>query len=1590
MPTTSRARHRSVSEQEEAEEAWDPADWEWQPISMHARKKARSTPNVATSGEPPVDAVVKIEPTTKLITKIAEPKLSNLPVYDTLKKMESKPDVCVVEGCGASIVGLKRYFTRLRICEAHLAALAIVVDGTISRFCQQCGRFQPLKDFTGKKRSCTERLEKVNARHREKAQLKSLPRRPDPKPQWQDVPPAWGDAAVGGSPPPPPPMPTNGPMKKSASSELPIGRQASGVPVAVAAATVPSDVSDGTPPGIDSVTSYGGGISVALSSVPTLPVPASNLTPVAAAAGVSEPMCLEAGVSLLVGRASGGQDLGAGVGAVNAVTSFISGPGYPDVLQSTDIDIASAGDDVQPFVPLTRVVSTGGPGIVWYSTRRSSPPAPPPKSTSTAAAAIEHSDLARVSSLSSSGSQLPPSSAARATTTQNESQGKAAAAAAAAGPTAGPISCREVFWNRVTSAMLLAPKHGDAGDSEATTVTAPPPPGDVSRALGAASWELFHPVPVRFLAEEQQAQQQPGTSSRSAPSATISGNASGAVSAAALCVTDSPLQAPAVCPEQLTCPPHGAAPPADETGAQHRGGGGSGACSNSGSWTSSGAGQLDGSAATSAAAVMASLAVPPAVPSSSGSYNSAIGAAATAAATAAAAPSSPASTSNEGASGVCDGSGAAAATAGCGRDTVQQASSRQPAVNPTEDIAACVHGIMDGLGPMMARVQRLAEAPASSNHAVASAGSLEGTSEIFSERVKSRLHGLRAPSGGRGGDGGLKAVVETSREVFQKAAELASRFSKSLPPPPPPQHQQPSLRVNGSLPLPLPQQLPQSQQQQLELPPRRSKELPLPQHPQQQQQQYLSHPPQGGNTSASRAPELHSAGPLPLPLPLPLPHAHAQEPIQDNGMSVRTYPTHTAVATAAQLPLPSPQLQLTYPRMEAQTHLHVPQQQPLQMNGAHPPLPYPLLQPMPKRQPPLHHSSSGFQQQASQPPNQMLHPSYSSRPPVVLAAPVSQPAANGVYTRAMSAKSVFIRHPPYTVNVSYNYTHHPSMLHPSAYGVYEPSHDVPPYVTPAAGHSHGYQSGAPYIATQPQLRVGGGGGAAGFVPAPIGSGYDAVVVHGSEPAGGNEGGGGTWGVYNSPLPPSAVAGPQQHATGPAVAEGDYDEDDDGMLDLLLQEMVEDAGPCSDPLSNQQELLQEQQRQQQQEYERQQLEEQQRNAAVAFALQQGVAVHRQAIASVPYTYSAFGGSGGGAAAGSAWPLAGPPTAAAAAATAAPVFEMDRISIKAMNMQPGELPPNLRNGMGRWLQTARAEVMQATLRQGCLQLVVDVQRSSSAASSGPLSALLVPDDDPEQAAADVFRFMGQRLRDTFVQVGDKVLQIHVGEDPRVTSWEQAAEDGGLLGAKMPLLERCSAGAVCAGSEATLELYGRNLCQPRFKAFARARGHDLTAALLEATDADPKREAELRIGGGTAAAEITTGAVTDGSGYGGTGSDGCGRSRRVLVRVPDGTMGIMVVEVGVGHLLGGWWPVLILPPACDAAAAELRNLLSHTGGGEVGVDNPQAPSGHQEEAQQSLDRRWGSLPSWDIGRVGLKLEKTDAATRVAERFSKGSEIH
>ena len=82
-----------------------------------------------------------------------------------------------VDGCTQEVGGHKDYHARYKICETHLKAAVVQKDGLPNRFCQQCGKFQPVEDFDGDKRSCRARLDKHNARRRRQREMATMLRK---------------------------------------------------------------------------------------------------------------------------------------------------------------------------------------------------------------------------------------------------------------------------------------------------------------------------------------------------------------------------------------------------------------------------------------------------------------------------------------------------------------------------------------------------------------------------------------------------------------------------------------------------------------------------------------------------------------------------------------------------------------------------------------------------------------------------------------------------------------------------------------------------------------------------------------------------------------------------------------------------------------------------------------------------------------------------------------------------------------------------------------------------------------------------------------------------------------------------------------------------------------------------------------------------------------------------------------------------------------------------------------------------------------------------------------------------------------------
>ncbi|PRW20813.1 Receptor of activated kinase C component of 40S small ribosomal subunit isoform A [Chlorella sorokiniana] len=88
---------------------------------------------------------------------------------DWVRNRDSRKDlpmVCHILDCGQDLSTHPEYYQRYRICKMHLKSPALLVDGIVQRFCQQCGRFHLLKEFDGDKRNCRARLQQHNSRRR--------------------------------------------------------------------------------------------------------------------------------------------------------------------------------------------------------------------------------------------------------------------------------------------------------------------------------------------------------------------------------------------------------------------------------------------------------------------------------------------------------------------------------------------------------------------------------------------------------------------------------------------------------------------------------------------------------------------------------------------------------------------------------------------------------------------------------------------------------------------------------------------------------------------------------------------------------------------------------------------------------------------------------------------------------------------------------------------------------------------------------------------------------------------------------------------------------------------------------------------------------------------------------------------------------------------------------------------------------------------------------------------------------------------------------------------------------------------------------
>ena len=78
------------------------------------------------------------------------------------------PKVCQVDGCGMDLTELKPYFHRAKVCMSHCKAPEVLLGGMQHRFCQQCGKLEPIDLFEGARRSCSKMLERHSTSLRQK------------------------------------------------------------------------------------------------------------------------------------------------------------------------------------------------------------------------------------------------------------------------------------------------------------------------------------------------------------------------------------------------------------------------------------------------------------------------------------------------------------------------------------------------------------------------------------------------------------------------------------------------------------------------------------------------------------------------------------------------------------------------------------------------------------------------------------------------------------------------------------------------------------------------------------------------------------------------------------------------------------------------------------------------------------------------------------------------------------------------------------------------------------------------------------------------------------------------------------------------------------------------------------------------------------------------------------------------------------------------------------------------------------------------------------------------------------------------------
>ncbi|KAL0028831.1 hypothetical protein WJX79_010810 [Trebouxia sp. C0005] len=139
-----------IGEQPSSSEShWHDHDYQLDPHRLQIRESPRQLAETAAGAQPGEEIVPRL-------------------LGEGVNKKKA-PLICCVAGCGKDLSKEKDYYQRYRVCEEHLNLSALrLADGKEHRFCQQCGRFHPLGEFDGEKKSCRWKLQEHNNRRRKR------------------------------------------------------------------------------------------------------------------------------------------------------------------------------------------------------------------------------------------------------------------------------------------------------------------------------------------------------------------------------------------------------------------------------------------------------------------------------------------------------------------------------------------------------------------------------------------------------------------------------------------------------------------------------------------------------------------------------------------------------------------------------------------------------------------------------------------------------------------------------------------------------------------------------------------------------------------------------------------------------------------------------------------------------------------------------------------------------------------------------------------------------------------------------------------------------------------------------------------------------------------------------------------------------------------------------------------------------------------------------------------------------------------------------------------------------------------------------